>query len=106
MPISNGWIIRALAARLRQPGMRPQRRFLVVVSLLMVLFVIGAVIYLFRQPTNDAMERAALHVFALMGIFIIILIAAAMVVRKRTSASWSQGEALRMADESREGQQQ
>jgi uncharacterized membrane protein len=102
MPISNGWIIRALAVRLRQPGMRPQRRFLAVVSLLLVLFVIGAVIYLFRQPTNDAMERAALHVFAVMGIFIAIIIAAAVVVRKRTSASWSQEEALRMTGERRE----
>ena len=67
MPIFNGWIIRALAARLRQPGMRPQRRFLAAASLLMALFVTGAVIYLFRQPTEDAMERAALKVFAAMG---------------------------------------
>jgi hypothetical protein len=106
MPIYNGWIIRALAVRLRQPGMWLQRRFMVVVSLLMALFVIGAAIYLFRQPTEDAMEQAALKVFAVMGIFIAILIAAAVVVRKRTNAGWSQEEALRMADERREGQQQ
>lgn len=105
MPISNGWIIRALAVRLRQPGMRPQRRFMIAVSLLMVLFVTGAVIYLFRQPTEDAMERAALKVFAVMSILIAILIAAAVVVRKRTGASWSQEEALRMADERHKEQQ-
>ena len=99
MPISNGWIIRVLAARLRQPGMRPQRRFLAVVSLLLALFVTGALVYLFRQPTNDAMEQAALRVFALMGIFIAILIAAAVVIRKRTSATWSQDEALKMTGE-------
>lgn len=103
MPISNGWIIRALAARLRQPGMRPQRRFVVAISILMALFVIGAMIYLFRQPTEDAMERAALRVFAMMGIFIAIVIAAAIVLRKRTGASWSQEEALKMAGERREG---
>lgn len=105
MPISNGWIIRALAVRLRQPGMRPQRRFVIAVSLLMVLFVTGAVIYLFRQPTEDAMERAALKVFAVMSILIAILIATAVVVRKRTGASWSQEEALRMADDRHKEQQ-
>lgn len=106
MLISNGWIIRALAARLRQPGMRPQRRFMVAVSLLMALVVLGAVTYLFRQPTEDAMERAALKVFAAMGIFIAIAIAAAVVVRKRTGASWSREEALRMTDERRGGRRQ
>jgi uncharacterized membrane protein len=105
MPIFNSWLIRALAVRLRQPGMRPQRRFLVVVSVLLVLFLIGAVIYLFRQPTEDAFEQAALKVFAVLGIFIAILIAAAVVVRRRTSAVWPQAEALKMADERREGQQ-
>jgi flagellar biogenesis protein FliO len=106
MPISNGWIIRELVVRLRQPGMQPQRRFMVAVSLLMVLFVIGAVIYLFRQPTDDAMEQAAIKVFAVMGILIAIVIAAAVVVRKRTGVRWSQDEALRMAGERREAQQQ
>ena len=105
MPINNGWILRALAVRLRQPGMGPQRRFAFVVSVLMALFVIGAGIYLFRQPTDDAMERAAIKVFAVMGIFFAIAIAAAVVVRERTGASWSQEEALRMAGEGREGQQ-
>jgi cytochrome bd-type quinol oxidase subunit 1 len=104
MPISNGWIIRALAVRLRQPGMRPQRRFMFAVSLLMILFATGAVIYLFRQPTEDAMERAAIKVFALMGILIAIVIAAAVVVRKRTRASWSQAETLQMTGERREVQ--
>ena len=103
---SNGWIIRALAARLRQPGMRPQRRFLAAAGLLMALFVTGAVIYLFRQPTEGALEGAALKVFAAMGVFIAIAIAAAVVVRKRTGASWSREEALRMADERRGGRRQ
>lgn len=103
MPISNGWIIRALAVRLRQPGMRPQGRFMVAVSLIMALFVIGALIYLFRQPTEDAMERAALRVFAVMGLLIAVLIAAAVVVRKRTRVKWSQEEAVQMADEGGEG---
>lgn len=106
MPISNAWIIRALAERLRQPGMRVQRRFVAVVSLLMVLFVIGAVIYLFRQPTEDAMEQAAIKVFAAMGILIAIVIAGAVVVRKRTAASWSEEEALRMAGQRHEVRQQ
>jgi cytochrome bd-type quinol oxidase subunit 2 len=106
MPIFNGWIIRALAVRLRQPGMRLQRRLMVAVSFLMALFLIWALIYIFRQPTEDAMEWAALRVFAVLGIFIAILIAAAVVVRTRTSASWSQEEALRMIDERREEQQQ
>ncbi|HEX6622773.1 MAG TPA: hypothetical protein VF064_03620 [Pyrinomonadaceae bacterium] len=106
MPIFNGWIIRALAARLRQPGMRPQRRFLAAAGFLMALFVTGAVIYLFRQSTEDAMERAALKVFAAMGVFVALLIGAAVVVRKRTGASWPQEEALRMAGERRGGRRQ
>jgi hypothetical protein len=52
------------------------------------------------------MERAALKVFAGMGLFIAILIAAAVIVRKRTGVGWSQEEAVRMADEGREGQQE
>lgn len=98
-------LIRALIARLRQPGMRPQRRFMAAVSLLLALFVIGAVVYLFRQPTPDAMEQAALKVFAVMGIFIAIIIAAAVVLRRRTSASWTQEDAFKLAGEKREGQQ-
>ena len=104
MPIYNLWIIRALIVRLRQPDMRRQRHFVIAASLLMTLFVIGALVYLFRQPTEDAMEQAALKVFAVMGILIAILIGAAVVVRKRTGASWPQEEALRMADEGRAGQ--
>lgn len=106
MPISNIWILRALAVRLRQPGMRPQRRFVAATSLLMALFVAGAVIYLLRQPTEDALEHASLRVFAAMGVLIVILIASAVVVRKRTGVTWSQEEALRAADEGREGKQQ
>jgi len=105
MPIYNLWIIRALIVRLRQPGMRRQRRFVIAASLLMTLFVIGALTYLFRQPTEDAMEQAALKVFAMMGILIAILIGAAVVVRRRTGASWPQEEALRMANEGHAGQQ-
>ena len=101
MPISSIRMIRALVARLRQPGMRTQRRFMVAVSLLLTLFLIGALIYLFRQPTDDAMERAALKVFAVAGVLIGGVIAAAVVVRKRTRASWPQEEAFGAADERR-----
>jgi predicted permease len=104
MPIYNLWIIRALIVRLRQPDMRRQRRFVIAASLLMTLFVIGALTYLFRQPTEDAMEQAALRVFAAMGILIAILIGAAVVVRKRTGASWPPEEALQMGHKRREGQ--
>ncbi|HWT03061.1 MAG TPA: hypothetical protein VN256_22615 [Pyrinomonadaceae bacterium] len=96
----NNWIIRALVARLRQPGMRTQRRFVAATGLVLALFATGAAIYLFRQPTNDAMERAAIKVFAAMGVLILILIAAAVFIRKRTRASWSQEETLKMAGKS------
>ncbi|HYG80272.1 MAG TPA: hypothetical protein VD861_07795 [Pyrinomonadaceae bacterium] len=99
----NNWVIRALAARLRQPGMRTQRRFVAAAGLVLGLFLIGAVVYLFRQPTHDAMERAALKVFAAVGVLILLLIVAAVFVRKRTGASWSREEALKMAGEGREG---
>lgn len=100
----NNWVIRALAARLRQPGMRTQRRFVAAAGLVSGLFLIGAVVYLFRQPTHDAMERAALKVFAVMGVLIAILIAAAVFVRRRTGASWPQEEALKMAGKGYEGE--
>jgi uncharacterized membrane protein len=106
MPISNAWLFRELAQRLRQPGMRPQRRFIAAASFLMALFFVGAVIYLFRQPTEDAMERAALRVFAVLGILIAALIAAAVVFRKRTRARWAPGEVIQMDDEKRERGQQ
>ena len=79
---------------------------MVAVSLLLTFFLVGAAIYLFRQPTEDAMGRAALKVFAVLGILIAILIVAAVVVRKRTNASWSQEDALKMTGERRERQQQ
>lgn len=102
MPVVNGWIIRALAARLRQPGMRPQRRFLAVAAFVLAVFVTSSAVYLFRQPTEDATERAALKVFALMGVLIAALIIAAVVVRRRTAATWSHDEALRTAGQRRE----
>ena len=105
MPIYNGWIFRALAVRLRQPGMQTQRRFVVAISLMLALFVIGALFQLFRQPTESTMERAAVEVFAVMGILIAVAIAAAVVVCKRTGASWSVEESLKMAGERQEGQQ-
>lgn len=106
MPISNAWLFRELASRLRQPDMRPQRRFIAAVGLLLALFFVGAVIYLFRQPTEDAMERAALRVFAALGILIAAVIAAAVVFRKRTRARWVPGEVIQMDDEKRERSQQ
>jgi len=98
----NSWIIRALAVRLRQPGMRTQRRFVAAVGLGLALFVLGALFHLFRQPTDDAMGRAAIEVFALMGILVAVVIAAAVVIRRRTDASWSVEEALEMAGERQE----
>ena len=53
MPIFNGWIIRALAVRLRQPEMGPQRRFLLIVALVLALFLIGALWYLFQRDDVD-----------------------------------------------------
>ena len=105
MPIYNGWIIRALAVRLRQPGMQTQRRFVVAAGIMLAIFVVGALFHLFRQPTEGAMERAAVEVFALMGVLIAVAIAAAVVVRRRTGASWSDEEALKMAGEGRERRQ-
>ena len=105
MSVYNGWMIRALFVRMRQPGMQTQRRFVVAVGLLLALFVIGALFYLFRQPTEGAMERAVVEVFAVMSLLIAVAIAAAVVVRKRTGASWSVEEALKMAGERKEVQQ-
>ena len=104
MSMYNGWIIRALAVRLRQPGMRTQRRVVAAIGLGLALFVLGALFHLFRQPTDDAMERAAVEVFALMGILIAVVIAAAVVIRRRTDASWPVEEALEMAGERQEEQ--
>ena len=100
MPIFNGWIVRALAVRLRQPEMGPQRRFLLVVALVLALFLIGALWYLFQQPTNtdEALERAAIKVFAAMGVLIALLMVAAVIVGKKTKARWTVEEALEMAD--------
>jgi hypothetical protein len=99
MPIFNGWIIRALAVRLRQPEMGPQRRFLLVVALVLGLFLIGALWYIFQQPTDTdiALERAAIRVFAAMGVLIAIIITAAVIVGKKTKAKWSVEEALETA---------
>ena len=105
MPVYDGWIIRALAVRLRQPGMRTQRRFVAAIGLVLALFVIGALFHLFRQPTEGAMERAAVEVFAVMGTLIAVAVAAAVVVRRRTGARWSDEEALKMAGERQERRQ-
>lgn len=90
----NGWLIRALIRRLQQPGMRTQRRFVLFTSLVLLIFLVGALFYIFRQPTEDALEMAALKVFAALGLLIVILIGAALYVRKRTSARWTTQEAL------------
>jgi Na+/proline symporter len=87
--VFNAWIIREVAARLRQPGMKTQRRFVLIVALVLALFLCGALLYLFRQPTNDAMESAALKVFAAFGALIAILISLAVLVRKKTAARWT-----------------
>src|SRR3712207_954847 len=104
MPVFNAWIIRALAVRLREPGMRAQRRFTAAAGLVLASFVVGAAFYLFTRPTEDALESAALRVFAAAGLLIAVLVAAAVVVRKRTGAKWSDADALRAAGEAeREG---
>jgi hypothetical protein len=74
-----------------------------VIGLLLALFVIGALLHLFRQPTEAALERAAFEIFVVMGLLIAIVITAAIIVRKRTGATWSNEEALRMAGERQEG---
>lgn len=94
MAISNGWIIRALIQRLQQPGMKVQRRFVLGASLLLAIFLVGAIFYIFRQPTEDALEMAALKTFAALGLLIVILICAAIFVRKRTGAKWTTQQAL------------
>jgi hypothetical protein len=83
MPTFNGWLIGALAARLRQPGMSAQRRFMIVVCLVLALFLAAAVTFLWRQETEAALEAAALKVFAATGALIVGIISAAVVVRKR-----------------------
>jgi hypothetical protein len=85
--------------------MQTQRRFVAAISLTLALFVVGALFHLFRQPTEGAMERAAVEVFAVMGVLIGVVIGAAVVVRRRAGASWSVEEALKMAGERREGRQ-
>lgn len=89
----NGWLIRALIKRLQQPGMRTARRFVLITSVVLVVFLAGALFYIFRQPTEDALEMAALKVFAVFGVLIVILICAAIFVRKRASARWTMREA-------------
>jgi hypothetical protein len=77
----------------------------IVIGLVFAFFVVGAVFHLFRQPTEAALERAAIAVFAVMGLLIAVAIAAAVVVRKRTGARWSAEEALKMAGERHVDQQ-
>ncbi len=91
------WVIRALLVRLRQPGMCVQRRFLAVFGLVLVLFLVAALVHLFKQPNDTAMERAALEVFAAMGVLISGAIACAIVIRKKTGATWSDEDALEAA---------
>lgn len=99
MAIVNGWIVRALAVRLSQPGMKTQRRFTALACLVMALFVAGALVYLFRQPDEDALEAAALKVFAAAGALVAVLVCLAAVVRRKTGARWTTEEALEMAGE-------
>lgn len=96
MPVFNGWIIRALILRLRQPDMKPQRLFMLITATVLSIFVGGASVYLFRQPTEDALESAALKVFAAMGVLCAILISVAVVIRRRTEARWTTEEAMKL----------
>ncbi|HYO63009.1 MAG TPA: hypothetical protein VER08_05065 [Pyrinomonadaceae bacterium] len=83
MPFENLWLIRALVARLREPDMGAQRRFMAVACVALVLFLIGALTYLLRQPNDSALESAALRVFAAMGALIAVLVTAAVYVGRR-----------------------
>ncbi len=91
------WVIRALMVRLRQPGMCVQRRFLAILGFVLVLFLVAALVHLLKQPTDTAMERAALEVFAAMGVLLGGAMACAIVIRKKTGASWSDEDALKAA---------
>ncbi len=91
------WVIRALMVRLRQPGMCVQRRFLAILGLVLVLFLVAALVHLFKQPDDSAMERAALEIFAALGVLVIGAMACAIVIRKKTGASWSDEDALKAA---------
>ncbi len=91
------WVIRALIVRLRQPDMGLQRRFLAILALVLVVFLVAALIHLFRQPNDTAMERAALEIFAAMGVLVGGAVACAIVIRKKTGASWSDADALEAA---------
>lgn len=68
--------------------MKSQRRFVLIAAVVLALFLCGALLYLFRQPTNDAMESAALKVFAAFGVLIAVLITLAVLVRRKTAARW------------------
>lgn len=89
MTAFNGWLIRELITRLRQPGMKTARRFVLISGVALAIFLAGAVFYILRQPTEDALETAALKVFAAMGLLIFVLIGLAIFVRKRTRAKWT-----------------
>lgn len=103
MPIYNAWIIGALIRRLRQPEMKPQRRFIAIACVVLFLFLILAFRHLLGRPTESEFERAALEVFAAFGVLILFLIAGAVIVRKRTAARWTTEEALRMRGEAGDG---
>ena len=66
--------------------MRVQRRFVLITSLVLAVFLVGAFFYIFRQPTEDALEMAALKTFAALGLLIVIFICLAIFIRKKTGA--------------------
>jgi len=77
--------------------MKTQRLYLLVMSIVLAVFVGGALVYLFQQPTEDALERAALKVFAAMGVLCAILTSVAVVIRRKTGARWTTEEAVQLA---------
>lgn len=97
VPIFNGWLIRALAVRLRKREMRTQRRFLALTCGVLGLFLAWALWYLAQQPSIRAREQAALVAFAALAGVMVGLIGLAVVVRKRTGTVWTTEEALRDA---------
>ena len=101
MPIFNGWIIRAVVLRLRQPDMKVQRRFALILGIALAAFLVGALIYLFQQQTSGDENSAAIIIFAAMGVLITIMMIIAYIIRRKTGADqnpWGTKEALGMIE--------
>lgn len=92
MNIYNGWIIREVVRQLRRPERRAQRRFMFGMCIVLAAFLWWAFAFLIRQETEADLERAAIFVFAMMGVFIAVGLVLAVVVRRKTGARWTTEE--------------